>query len=97
MYDTYFLIVLTAFANSSTNQNEARDELDGWTWLSNVPGCWEVVQPLLCSVYLPACALQSDNTSAVVLPGSLYIIGRGLLKGEGGGAFRLWNDETSKA
>ncbi|XP_078665081.1 protein smoothened-like [Branchiostoma floridae x Branchiostoma belcheri] len=45
----------TTLANDSTNQAEAHGKLVLWTGLRNVPRCWEVIQPLLCSVYMPKC------------------------------------------
>lgn len=34
---------------------QAQSKLKEWTRLQNVPKCWAVIQPLLCSVYLPKC------------------------------------------
>ncbi|XP_035659548.1 smoothened homolog, partial [Branchiostoma floridae] len=45
----------TVLANDSTNQGDAHGKLVLWTGLKNVPRCWEVIQPLLCSVYMPKC------------------------------------------
>lgn len=50
-------------ANDSVSQEEAQHRLDLWSRLASVPRCWEVVQPLLCSIYLPFC-----NASKITRP-----------------------------
>jgi len=35
-----------------------------WSALRNVPQCWEVIQPLLCAVYLPRCQTTAASTTA---------------------------------
>ncbi|GFO12560.1 smoothened [Plakobranchus ocellatus] len=44
-----------ALAGDSTNLEGVRKKLQLWAGLQNVPQCWAVVQPFLCSVYLPKC------------------------------------------
>ncbi|XP_077990386.1 protein smoothened-like [Glandiceps talaboti] len=45
----------TILANDSSSQDEIRAKLAMWKGLQYVPRCWEVIQPLLCSVYMPKC------------------------------------------
>ncbi|XP_048358349.1 LOW QUALITY PROTEIN: smoothened homolog [Sphaerodactylus townsendi] len=42
-------------AGDSRSQDEARDKLLLWSGLRNAPRCWDVIQPLLCAVYMPKC------------------------------------------
>ncbi|XP_041110893.1 smoothened homolog [Polyodon spathula] len=44
-----------SLAEDSTSQEEALEKLTMWSGLRNAPRCWEVIQPLLCSVYMPKC------------------------------------------
>ncbi|XP_068128728.1 protein smoothened [Hyperolius riggenbachi] len=45
----------TVLAEDSTSQEEIHDKLSLWSGLRNAPRCWEVIQPLLCAVYMPKC------------------------------------------
>ncbi|CAL1530064.1 unnamed protein product, partial [Lymnaea stagnalis] len=53
-----------SLVNDSQTLDEVNDKLKLWSGLRNVPQCWAVVQPFLCSVYLPKC----DDTYGVELP-----------------------------
>ncbi|XP_041360515.1 smoothened homolog [Gigantopelta aegis] len=53
------------FANDSATLDDVTDKLYLWSGLQNVPQCWAVVQPYLCSVYLPKC---DDNTMVLEYP-----------------------------
>ncbi|XP_033097394.1 smoothened homolog [Anneissia japonica] len=44
-----------SLANDSTSQEETQNRLAQWKAIQSVPRCWEVIQPFLCSVYLPKC------------------------------------------
>ncbi|GFS11885.1 smoothened [Elysia marginata] len=39
----------------SSSLEDALEKLHLWTALQNVPQCWAIIQPFLCSVYLPKC------------------------------------------
>lgn len=43
------------FVTDSATITEVNEKLKLWEGLKYVPECWAVVQPLLCSVYLPKC------------------------------------------
>lgn len=43
------------FTNQTLTQNEILADLEVWKQLQGVPECWNVIQPHLCSVYLPKC------------------------------------------
>ncbi|KAJ6651544.1 hypothetical protein lerEdw1_020879 [Lerista edwardsae] len=45
----------TLLAGDSSSQAEAHDKLLLWSGLRNAPRCWDVIQPLLCAVYMPKC------------------------------------------
>nr|XP_060632351.1 protein smoothened [Anolis sagrei ordinatus] len=45
----------TLLAEDSATQAEARHKLLLWSGLRNAPRCWDVIQPLLCAVYMPKC------------------------------------------
>ncbi|XP_054844328.1 smoothened homolog [Eublepharis macularius] len=45
----------TLLAADSHSQAEAHDKLLLWSGLRNAPRCWDVIQPLLCAVYMPKC------------------------------------------
>uniref|UniRef100_A0A8D0G205 Protein smoothened n=1 Tax=Sphenodon punctatus TaxID=8508 RepID=A0A8D0G205_SPHPU len=45
----------TLLAGDSGSQREAHDKLLLWSGLRNAPRCWDVIQPLLCAVYMPKC------------------------------------------
>ncbi|XP_044286467.1 smoothened homolog [Varanus komodoensis] len=45
----------TLLAGDSGSQAEAHDKLLLWSGLRNAPRCWDVIQPLLCAVYMPKC------------------------------------------
>ncbi|MGH0127857.1 UNVERIFIED_CONTAM: hypothetical protein FKN15_032526 [Acipenser sinensis] len=49
---TYTSVIL---AEDSNSQEAALEKLTMWSGLRNAPRCWEVIQPLLCSVYMPKC------------------------------------------
>ena len=51
-----------AFSGSSNNLN-VQEQLELWEGLKNVPKCWSVIQPLLCSTYYPEC--QNGRISKV--------------------------------
>ncbi|RUS88904.1 hypothetical protein EGW08_003343, partial [Elysia chlorotica] len=53
-----------ALAHDSNSLKEVQDRLHLWTGLQNVPQCWAIVQPFLCSVYLPKCT----ESLGVMLP-----------------------------
>lgn len=40
-------------ANDSRTLSEALEKLSWWSGLKKAPQCWAVIQPFLCSVYLP--------------------------------------------
>ncbi|XP_076056128.1 smoothened, frizzled class receptor isoform X2 [Oratosquilla oratoria] len=56
---THTSLVLTGFKS----QAKAREQLEVWKALQNIPRCWAVVQPFLCSVLFPPC-----HNSSVELP-----------------------------
>lgn len=56
---THTSLALSGFPN----QRMAREQLEVWSALRNIPRCWAVVQPLLCAVFFPQC-----NNSSVELP-----------------------------
>jgi len=57
------------FTGDVARQKDVQASLRMWTALRTVPQCWEVIQPLLCSVYLPRCKVdQSSNLSLVQKP-----------------------------
>ena len=43
------------FANDSSTLAEVDEKLRLWSGLKAAPKCWEVIQPFLCSVYMPKC------------------------------------------
>lgn len=43
------------FANDSATLEETENNLAKWSLLQRVPECWAVIQPFLCSIYLPKC------------------------------------------
>ena len=43
------------FANDSAALEGTENNLAQWRLLQRVPECWAVIQPFLCSVYLPKC------------------------------------------
>lgn len=45
----------TVFANDSLTLDEVTEKLKLWSGLKAAPKCWEVIQPFLCSVYMPRC------------------------------------------
>lgn len=47
------------FANDSSTLEETENKLAQWSLLQRVPECWAVIQPFLCSIYLPKC--DSEN------------------------------------
>lgn len=53
------------FANDSATMAEVQEKLALWYGLQAAPECWAVVQPYLCSVYMPKC---DNETGEVELP-----------------------------
>ena len=49
------------FANDSSDLTEVERNLAQWSLLQRVPECWSVIQPFLCSVYLPKCDLGEEK------------------------------------
>ncbi|WAR16542.1 SMO-like protein [Mya arenaria] len=49
------------YTNGSLSQVEIQTQLDAWSHLKAVPECWSIIQPFLCSVYLPRCD-QGEST-----------------------------------
>ncbi|XP_042323729.1 smoothened homolog [Sceloporus undulatus] len=45
----------TLLAGDSASQAQAPTNLLLWSGLRNAPRCWDVIQPLLCAVYMPKC------------------------------------------
>ena len=43
------------YTNGTLTQDEILEQLEIWKQLQGVPECWNLVQPYLCSVYLPKC------------------------------------------
>ncbi|ODN01519.1 Smoothened [Orchesella cincta] len=41
--------------NENFTQQQIQHEMKLWEGLRSVPRCWAVIQPLLCSVYMPKC------------------------------------------
>lgn len=64
------LLLCSVLANDSHSQKEVHEKLAQWRGLQYVPKCWEVVQPLLCSVYLPKCTNDSHTGTYIQLPGT---------------------------
>ncbi|KAL8590973.1 hypothetical protein ACOMHN_019520 [Nucella lapillus] len=54
-----FSYTALVWANDSGSLVDVTARLRLWEGLSSVPECWAVVQPFLCSVYLPKC--DNDN------------------------------------
>ncbi|XP_071512212.1 protein smoothened isoform X2 [Panulirus ornatus] len=55
------------------NQQTAREHLELWSALRNIPRCWAVVQPLLCAIFFPRC----DNNSLELPSQEMCVITRG--------------------
>ncbi|KAK3890719.1 hypothetical protein Pcinc_005354 [Petrolisthes cinctipes] len=55
------------------SQRVAREHLEMWSSLRNIPRCWAVVQPLLCAVFFPRC----ENTSVELPSHEMCFITRG--------------------
>ncbi|XP_053643135.2 protein smoothened isoform X2 [Cherax quadricarinatus] len=55
------------------NQRIAREHLELWSSLRNIPRCWAVVQPLLCAIFFPRC----DNNSLELPSQEMCVITRG--------------------
>ena len=53
-------------ANDSSSQQEIYEKLIRWSGLRHVPRCWEVIQPMLCGIYMPKC---NNDTNQIELPG----------------------------
>ncbi|CAG5134549.1 unnamed protein product [Candidula unifasciata] len=47
----------TSLAGDSQTLDDVYEKLRLWSGLQNIPQCWSVVQPFLCSVYLPRCLI----------------------------------------
>ena len=63
---TFCLTSKITFSHTSTlftnlSQSEAENHLSIWSQLKRVPECWAVVQPFLCSVYLPKCNVATQQ------------------------------------
>lgn len=43
------------YTNNTISLEEIKAHLDAWSHLKQVPECWNIIQPFLCSVYLPKC------------------------------------------
>lgn len=43
------------YTNKTLSQSDILDQLSVWQQLEGVPECWNLIQPYLCSVYLPKC------------------------------------------
>ena len=52
---TTFTHTSLLFTNDSATIEETEKNLAQWSLLRRVPECWAVIQPFLCSVYLPKC------------------------------------------
>jgi len=55
-----------AFTGAITHKKDVQASLRQWSALRTVPQCWEVIQPLLCSVYLPPCKVDSTSNMSLV-------------------------------
>jgi len=55
-----------AFTGGITHQKDAQASLRQWGALHTVPQCWEVIQPLLCSLYMPPCKVDSTSNMSLV-------------------------------
>ena len=42
-------------ANDSSTLTEISTNLEAWSGLRGAPRCWDVIQPLLCAIYMPRC------------------------------------------
>ena len=51
----------TELAFDSSTQAEIQEKLKLWAGLQNAPRCWDVIQQLLCSVYMPKCDPATDR------------------------------------
>ncbi|XP_030072706.1 protein smoothened [Microcaecilia unicolor] len=54
-----YTLTSTVLAEDSDSQEDAHEKLLLWSGLRNAPRCWDVIQPLLCAVYMPKC--ESDR------------------------------------
>jgi len=59
-------------SNDSNDYNSTQEKLLLWSGLKAIPKCWDVIQPLLCSIYLPRC----ENNHVYLPPRSLCQITR---------------------
>ena len=57
-----------ALINDSSTQADVQNMLDLWAGLRHAPKCWDVIQPLLCAVYMPECNMSTSG-NFVYLPG----------------------------
>jgi len=57
-----------ALINDSNTQADVQNMLDLWAGLRHAPKCWDVIQPLLCAVYMPECNMSTSG-NFVYLPG----------------------------
>jgi len=55
-----------AFTGDIVHQQHIQASLRQWRALRTIPQCWEVVQPLLCSVYLPPCKVDGTSNMSLV-------------------------------
>ena len=51
----------TIYTNGSLTLNEISLHLEAWSHLRRVPECWNIIQPFLCSVYLPKCNADAQE------------------------------------
>lgn len=56
-------------ANDSGTLQEVQENLEAWSALRGAPRCWDVIQPLLCAVYMPRC----NNSQLVMYPRELCL------------------------
>jgi Fz domain len=52
-----------SFVPEIANLTNVSEHLKLWSALRSVPQCWEVIQPLLCAVYIPRCQIMTVSTS----------------------------------
>ena len=65
----YWRTAAGIFTGDVVDQKDVQASLRLWKGLQAVPQCWEVIHPLLCSVYLPRCKVDSTlNLSLVQKP-----------------------------
>ena len=45
-------------SNETNVKRNAKEKLELWKGIQNVPKCWQALQPLLCAIYMPKCVLD---------------------------------------